>query len=43
MVANLTQGTSHQADAFPAFMQELIARGGLLPYVKARLAAEGTA
>ncbi len=43
VVANLTQGTSHQADAFPAFMQELIARGGLLPYVKARLAAGGTA
>jgi 3-isopropylmalate/(R)-2-methylmalate dehydratase small subunit len=43
VVANLTQGTSHQADAFPEFMQELIAQGGLLPYVKARLAAEGTA
>ena len=38
---NLTQGTSHQADAFPAFMQELIAQGGLLPYVKARLARRG--
>jgi len=28
---------------FPAFMQELIAQGGLLPYVKARLDAEATA
>ena len=43
IVANLTQGTSHQADAFPPFMQELIAQGGLLPYVKARLEAEGAA
>jgi 3-isopropylmalate dehydratase small subunit len=43
VVTNLTQGTSHQADAFPAFMQELIAQGGLLPYVKARLGAEGAA
>ena len=33
-VDNLTQGTSYQAEAFPAFMQELIDRGGLLPYVK---------
>jgi 3-isopropylmalate dehydratase small subunit len=43
VVTNLTQGTSHQADAFPAFMRELIAQGGLLPYVKARLGAEGAA
>ena len=42
-VANLTQGTTHRADAFPEFMQELIARGGLLPYVKSRLDAEGVA
>jgi 3-isopropylmalate/(R)-2-methylmalate dehydratase small subunit len=43
VVADLTQGTTYQADAFPAFMQELIAQGGLLPYVKARLDAEATA
>jgi 3-isopropylmalate/(R)-2-methylmalate dehydratase small subunit len=43
VVANLTQGTSHKADAFPVFMQELIAQGGLLAFVKARLAAEGAA
>jgi len=43
VVDNLTRGTRHQGDAFPAFMQELIASGGLLPYVKARLGAEGEA
>ena len=43
LVENLTQGTRYQGDAFPPFMQELIARGGLLPYVKARLGAEGEA
>jgi 3-isopropylmalate/(R)-2-methylmalate dehydratase small subunit len=39
-VSDLTRETTWQADAFPAFMQELIAQGGLLPYVKARLDAE---
>jgi 3-isopropylmalate/(R)-2-methylmalate dehydratase small subunit len=43
VVANLTQDTSHQADAFPEFMRELIAQGGLLPFVRARLEAEGAA
>jgi len=43
VVTDLTQDTTWQADAFPAFMQELIAQGGLLPYVKARLDAEGVA
>jgi 3-isopropylmalate/(R)-2-methylmalate dehydratase small subunit len=37
VVADLTRDTTYQADAFPAFMRELIAQGGLLPYVKARL------
>ena len=36
-VSDLTRETTWQADAFPAFMQELIVQGGLLPYVKARL------
>ena len=36
-VENLTQGTRHEAEAFPPFMQELIDRGGLLPYVKSRV------
>jgi 3-isopropylmalate/(R)-2-methylmalate dehydratase small subunit len=37
VVQNLTLGVSYAADAFPPFMQELIASGGLLPYVKRRL------
>ena len=43
VVTDLTRDTTWQADPFPAFMQELIAQGGLLPYVKARLDAEGAA
>ena len=39
-VENLTQGKTYDAEAFPPFMQELIDRGGLLPYVKSRLAGE---
>jgi len=39
-VVDLTQGVTYTADVFPPFMQELIACGGLLPYVKARLAKE---
>ena len=39
VVENITQGVSYAADAFPPFMQELIERGGLLPYVKSKLAA----
>jgi 3-isopropylmalate/(R)-2-methylmalate dehydratase small subunit len=38
-VEKLTQGTRHDADPFPPFMQELIDRGGLLEYVKSRVAA----
>ena len=41
-VENLTQGTRHDAAPFPPFMQELIDRGGLLQYVKSRV-AEGSA
>ncbi len=37
VVTDLTQDATWQADAFPAFMQELIAQGGLLPYVRARV------
>jgi len=40
-VENLTQGTKHDADPFPPFMQELIDRGGLLPYVKSRVSGRG--
>ena len=38
-VENLTQESRHDADPFPPFMQELIDSGGLLPYVKSRVAA----
>ena len=41
-VENLTQGKKYDAEAFPPFMQELIDRGGLMEYVKARVAGEGT-
>ena len=34
-------GKTYNAEAFPPFMQELIDRGGLLEYVKSRLAVEG--
>lgn len=37
-VENVTQGKSYAAEAFPPFMQELIDRGGLLAYVKSRVA-----
>ena len=39
-VENLTKGKTYAAEAFPPFMQELIDRGGLLPYVKSRVSAE---
>lgn len=38
-VENLAQGKTYTAEPFPPFMQELIDHGGLLPYVKFRLAA----
>ena len=40
-IENLTRDKEYVAEAFPPFMQELIDRGGLLEYVKARL-AEGS-
>jgi len=36
-VENLTQGKTYDAEAFPPFMQELIDRGGLLPYVRSQI------
>lgn len=33
-IKNHTKGTTFQARPFPAFMQELIKAGGLIPYVK---------
>ncbi len=40
-VENATQGKTYASEAFPPFMQELIDRGGLLEYVKSRVAGEG--
>ncbi|MFA4966169.1 MAG: 3-isopropylmalate dehydratase small subunit [Thermoleophilia bacterium] len=40
-VENVTQGKRYAAEPFPPFMQDLIDRGGLLEYVKSRLASEG--
>ena len=40
-VENVTRGTTYAAEPFPPFMQELIARGGLLPYVAAQLKESG--
>jgi 3-isopropylmalate dehydratase small subunit len=37
VVENLSQGRRYAAEAFPRFMQDLIDRGGLLPYVKAHM------
>jgi 3-isopropylmalate/(R)-2-methylmalate dehydratase small subunit len=36
-IVDVTTGTSYQAQSLPAFMQELVAAGGLLPYLKQRL------
>src|SRR5262245_27171023 len=38
VIKNLTKGKTYQAHTFPPFMQELIKAGGLMPFVKARLA-----
>lgn len=34
VITNLTKGEAYQAKPFPEFMQELIATGGLMAYVK---------
>ncbi len=34
VITNITKGEIYQAKAFPEFMQELIATGGLMAYVK---------
>ena len=40
VVEDLTQDRRYEAEPFPPFMQELIRRGGLLPYVNSRLAED---
>ena len=39
-ITNVTRKKTFQAAPFPPFMKELIAQGGLVPYVKTRLAAK---
>ena len=38
VITNLTTGAAFQAEPLPQFMRELVAAGGLLPYLKARVA-----
>ncbi len=40
IIRNLTRNETYQAEPFPDFLQHLIDKGGLLPYVEDRLAAE---
>ena len=40
LIDDLTTGVKYQAQPLPAFMQELVAAGGLLPYLKTRAAAK---
>ena len=37
VITNHSTGATFQADPLPAFMRELVAAGGLLPYLKARV------
>jgi 3-isopropylmalate/(R)-2-methylmalate dehydratase small subunit len=37
-IKNVTKGKTYQAQAFPPFMQQIIQAGGLMPFVKKRLA-----
>lgn len=39
-IANITRGKSYQAQPFPPFMMELMKCGGLINYVKAKMAGK---
>ena len=39
-IADVSSGARYQAEPLPPFMQELVAAGGLLPYLKDRAPAE---
>jgi len=41
-IRNRTRDCTYQAQPVPPFMQELLAAGGLMPYVMKRLTREGT-
>ena len=40
IIKNLTQGTTYQGETFPPFIQEIIAAGNLLNYVKKKVEAK---
>jgi len=40
-ITDTTRGKSYQAQAFPAFLREIIAAGGLIPYTRRRLGIGG--
>ena len=40
VITDETTGKTYQATGFPPFIQKIIASGGLLPYLKARMNAE---
>jgi 3-isopropylmalate/(R)-2-methylmalate dehydratase small subunit len=41
LVENVTQGTTYTATPLPEFMQEILRTGGLMPWVRERLGADG--
>jgi len=41
VVEDVTRGETYPVEPFPPFMQELIEAGGLIPYVKERVAKQG--
>lgn len=41
IIRNFTQGDEYRAEAFPEFMTELMKMGGLVPWVRKRLAEQG--
>jgi 3-isopropylmalate/(R)-2-methylmalate dehydratase small subunit len=41
VIRNFTKGDEYRSEAFPDFIRELIEMGGLVPWVRKRLEAEG--
>ena len=39
LIKNITKGKTYKAAAFPPFMQQIMQAGGLMPFVKKRLAS----
>ena len=40
-IKSVTTGRSYEGEPFPAFMMEILTAGGLVPYVKGKVAARG--